>query len=94
MNDLLADAKSVFLGLLALLMSLLSWIGLRQIKRIDDLERDAVTREELRETLAQMREDRQRMHNENQRQLDSIDGTVTGIHQRIDRLLERGPRGP
>lgn len=92
MNELLADAKSVFLALLALLMSLLSWIGLRQIKRLDDLERDSVTREELRETLAEMREDRQRMHTENQRQLDSIDSTVTGIHQRIDRLLERGTR--
>ena len=92
MNELLADAKSVFLGLLALLMSLLSWIGLRQIKRLDDLERNAVSREELRETLTEIREDRQRMHTENQRQLDSIDSTVTGIHQRIDRLLERGTR--
>lgn len=63
-------------------MALLAWLGKRQIKRIDDLEEDSVTREELSKTLTQMREDRLQMHRENREELKYIRERVDGIADR------------
>lgn len=72
MNEFLNDAKSVILALLGIIVSLLGWHSRRQVARIDALEANYVTREELKETLKQMREDRQRMHDENREDLHYI----------------------
>jgi hypothetical protein len=81
-NELLSHAKSVVLGLLGALMALLAWLGRRQMRRIDDLERNSVTREELSQTLTQMREDRLQMHRENREELRYIRERVDGIADR------------
>lgn len=82
MNELFNDAKSVVLWLLGALMALLTWWGKRQTNRIDDLERESVTRKELAETLTQMREDRWRMHEQNTSELRYIRERVDGIADR------------
>lgn len=82
MNEIFDDAKSVILWLLGAIMAVLTWLGKRQIKRIDDLERDAVKRDELSKTLAQMREDRLQMHRENREELRYIRERVDGIADR------------
>jgi cell division protein FtsB len=81
-NDLFPEAKTVFMWLLGVVMALLAWIGKRQIRRIDDLERQSVTREELSQTLKQMREDRLQMHRENREELRYIRDRVDGIADR------------
>lgn len=63
-------------------MALLTWLGRLQIRRIDDLERNSVTREELSTTLTQMREDRLQMHRENREELRYIRERVDGIADR------------
>ena len=63
-------------------MAVLTWLGRRQISRIDRLEAASVTREELAKTLAQMREDRLQMHRENREELRYIRERVDGIADR------------
>lgn len=63
-------------------MALMTWFGKRQVSRIDRLEAAAVTRDELAKTLAQMREDRLQMHQENREELRYIRERVDGIADR------------
>lgn len=82
MNEIFDDAKSIVLWLFGGVMALLTWLGRREIKRIDTLERESVTRKELAETLTQMREDRWRMHEQNASELRYIRERVDGIADR------------
>lgn len=82
MNELIDDTKSILLWLLGGVMALLSWIGRRQVRRIDQLEASSVTREELVRTIAQMRDDRQQMHNENKEEFRYIRNRLDGIADR------------
>lgn len=82
MNEVFDDVKSVLLFLIGAVMSLLTWIGRRQVNRIDRLESSSVTRDELAKTLAQMREDRKQMHQENREELRYIRERVDGIADR------------
>lgn len=82
MNELLSDAKTVILGLLAAGLSLLTFFGKRQLKRLDTIEDEYVTRDQLSETLQQLRDDRQRMHNENRTDLQYIRERVDSISDR------------
>lgn len=82
MNELLSDAKTVLLWLFGAIMALLAWFGKRQIKRIDDLERDSVTRKEFAAVMDHSRQDRQRMHDENRAELQYIRERVDGIADR------------
>lgn len=82
MNEILSDVKSIILWLVGALMALLTWFIKRQDKRIEDLERGSVTREELAQTLTQMREDRLQMHRENREELRYIRERVDGIADR------------
>jgi phage-related minor tail protein len=81
-NDLIDEAKGVLVFLVGAVTSLLTWIGARQIKRIDALEEQSVTRDELAKTLTQMREDRLQMHRENREELRYIRERVDGIADR------------
>lgn len=78
----LFDAKSVVLFLFGVLMTIGTWWIKRQDKRIDNLEKESVTREELAQTLAQMRDDRWRMHEQNTSELRYIRNRVDGIADR------------
>lgn len=82
MSEIFSDAKSVVLWLFGVLMGLMAWLGKRQVTRIDDLEKQGVTREELSEALTQLREDRLCMHNENRDELRYIRNRLDGIADR------------
>lgn len=85
-NEILADPKSIILGLLAILMSIITWIGKDHMKRLRALEADAVRKADLEKLRKDIADDRMAMHNQNQNKLDRIDATVTSTHQRIDAL--------
>ncbi len=63
-------------------MALLTWFAKRQDSRIERLEQRSVTRDELAETLNQMRDARQQMHRENREELRYIRERVDGIADR------------
>lgn len=82
MNELLQDTKAVILGLLALLMGLITFLGKRELKRLAAIEANYVTRHELSETLKVLREDQQRMHAENRADMRYIRARVDTIGDR------------
>lgn len=82
MNELFSDAKTIILGLVAAGLSLLTFFGRRELKRLDTIEEQYVTRDELAETLSLMREDRMQMHRENREELRYIRERVDGIADR------------
>ncbi len=63
-------------------MALLTWFAKRQDSRIERLEQRSVTRDELAETLNQMRDARKQMHRENREELRYIRERVDGIADR------------
>lgn len=82
MSEIFADAKSIILSLFGALVGLMLWLGRREVRRIDDLEKQSVTRDELSKTLNQMRDDRLQMHRENREELRYIRERVDGIADR------------
>lgn len=82
MSEIFDDAKSIILALFGALMGLMLWFGRREVRRIDELEKHSVTRDELAKTLTQMREDRLQMHRENREELRYIRERVDGIADR------------
>lgn len=86
MYEILSDTKSIILGLGALIMSLITYIGRVNLKRLRDLEASAVRRQELEELREALKSDRHEMHQANQDKLNRIDETVTATHRRIDAL--------
>lgn len=89
MNELLSDTRSIALALLAVIMSLLTFLGKRHLKRIDVIEDSYVTRDDLDKTLTQMREDRLRMHEENLAAGDRVATDVQYIRTRVDAISDR-----
>lgn len=75
MNDLLTDPKSLALTFLGALMALLTWIGKGALRRIEELEKNAVTRPYV-----------DQKHEENRATLSEIKAAVTATHRRIDDL--------
>lgn len=86
MNELLTDTKSLILGLLAMIVAIISWLGKDHVKRLRALEADAVRKDDLEQLRQNLKQDREQMHRENQDKLNRIDETVTSTHQRIDAL--------
>ncbi len=82
MNEIIDDTKSIILCLFGVIMALLTWFAKRQDSRIERLEQRSVTRDELAETLNQMRDARQQMHRENREELRYIRERVDGIADR------------
>jgi hypothetical protein len=89
MTELLSDAKTVVLWLLGALMAMLTWLGKRQINRIDRLEATSVTREDLAKTLAQMREDRLQMHEDRLQMHRENREELRYIRERVDGIADR-----
>lgn len=74
-----------------LVLGLLAWMGNRMSNKIDALERTSVTREELKDNFAQMREDRKSMHDQNQEALQRIEEKLEG-HQLAGVIVTRVKR--
>lgn len=66
----------------AAVMAAFGWLFRRHVNRVDDLEKNAVTRAELKDFMMQTRDDRQRMHDENREDLHYI-------RERLDTALDR-----
>lgn len=77
MNDAFEALKAAFLILLGITVGILAYLGKRTSERVDLLKETAITREELNETLARLREDRMVHHQENRE-------TLTRIETKID----------
>lgn len=73
MYEILSDPKALALFLLGGYVTLLTWAGKRAIKKFDDLNDNAVRREEML-----------RLHSENTARLDKINDGVERTHERID----------
>lgn len=56
-----------------LVLGLLAWLGNRMTNRLDALEKNSVTRDELKESFNQMREERKAMHQDNRDALKRIE---------------------
>lgn len=82
MNDFFSDPKSAALGLLGTLVGVITWLGKREIRRIDKALDESVRRHEFE----QLRKDMDSRHGENIARLDRIDTATTGTHKRIDDL--------
>lgn len=74
---------------LAALLGVMGWLFKRHVNRVDEIEEDYVTREELNDAITQirnerkeLREDRLRMHAENAEALQYI-------RERVDKLVDR-----
>lgn len=70
--EVLLDIKAIALWLLGVVVTLIAWIGTRNIRRLDDLEKTAATKEEFRIALDEVREERRIHHQENGQKLDRI----------------------
>lgn len=74
---------------LGILMALLAWVGEIYRRRVDDMKDDYVTRQELKEFIAETRHDREKMHDANIDRLDIIHNDMNRVHERIDDLARR-----
>lgn len=81
MNDPF-DWKELAIYLGGVVMTIIGFITKRLHDRVDKHESSHVTRDELAQTLAQMREDRRQMHDENRQELRYIRDRVDGIADR------------
>lgn len=87
MNELFPTAKALLtwmIGIIGTLLGLLGAVALGFIR--NHMKAHYVTKEDLAEMRADMSADRQRMHDENQKKLNSIELAVTGTHKRMDDL--------
>lgn len=67
-------------------MSVLGWLGGRSLTRLDNLERNAVTRDDLEKALNHMRNDRLLMHQENREHLSSIEEKIDEDRETINQI--------
>lgn len=75
--------------LLGIIMAILAWIGEIYRRRVDDMKDDYVTRQELKDYMAEARQDREKMHDANIDRLDIIHNDMNRVHERIDDLARR-----
>lgn len=66
-----------------------AWLGVRQVRRIDELEREKVSRKELDDALARRDKDLDRLVSAVENMTVKADARGQLIHQRIDQLAER-----
>jgi len=80
--DVQVDGWSVAKVLWGFLVSLLSFLGLRQLRRIDNLEKTTVKKVDFKEEMKIMREDRLSMHKDNKVLLEKIDCKIDAAERR------------
>lgn len=72
MSELFSDAKAILIFVLGVLTSVLAFFTRRAINDIDELKKSRVTREELKDALREMKDERVRMHQQNREDLQYI----------------------
>jgi hypothetical protein len=58
-------------------------------RRVDKMQESYVSKEALQQLLNDMRDDRQRMHQENLEAQREIRGSVERVHERIDQIFSK-----
>lgn len=86
---LLELVRGFGLPLLTLCVSLLAWIGHRQIRRLDDVERTVATKAERHELNTAIESLRQKIDSAQEATLTRIEASNRTTHERLDRLIER-----
>jgi hypothetical protein len=77
------------IGLLAFMLNLYR----RKVDRIEDKHASFVSRDELQRHMDLIRDDRLRMHEENQDRLREIGSDIRAVHVRIDQVFSNGKNG-
>lgn len=75
-----------FTAILAVFMSLLASIGEIYRRRVDKINENYVSKADLEGLLRSLRDDRQRMHQENLDSQREIRGSIERVHDRIDEI--------
>lgn len=71
------------------LVGLIASVGEIYRRRIDRINENYVSKETLQQFMNVMRDDRQRMHQENLDSQREIRGSVERVHQRIDEIFQK-----
>jgi hypothetical protein len=69
-NELFDDAKAVAVWLGGFVLGVFYWIFARHLRQFDELKKNAMTKEEFREALNEIREERRMNHAQNSAKLD------------------------
>jgi Tfp pilus assembly protein PilO len=85
MNEAYEALKTVVGILIGILVAIVGWFAKQTADELKELKKSAVTRDELKEALALLREDRLTLHQENR---DSL----TRIEEKIDANEDRASR--
>jgi len=75
------------LGSLLTLVAFMLNLYRRKVDRMEEQHAASVTRDELEKYMDRIREERQRMHEENIERLSAIGSDIRAIHMRIDRVF-------
>lgn len=79
MLEVLGNAELLFITLIGALVSILTWIGSRQLSRIDELEREAVRKKDFDEYKVAREKHDERLDEK----LDTINASIVGVHNLI-----------
>lgn len=77
------SAEQVIWGLVGIVLSILSWLAIREMRRIEALEKhakDAVTQQQFERKLSEVDQQRMMLHAENSKKLDEIGATTKAIY--------------
>lgn len=74
---------------LAALLGVMGWLFKRHISRVDQIEEDYVTREELNDTITQLREERREFRDDRTRMHEENIAALQYIRERVDSLVDR-----
>lgn len=87
------DPITIAKTLWGILMSVAAVVFTRYTAKIDALEKNSVTREELQSELAEMKGERRLMHEENKKLLENTGGKIDRVDQQLRRLAIQVARG-
>jgi len=82
------DSQWWLIRVLAALMGIIASIGEVYRRRVDKINENYVSREDLESYLDKIRDDRQRQHQENLDGQHEIRDSIQRVHQRIDALYK------
>lgn len=88
MNEVPSDLKAFGWWLLTGAMAFITWLGHRQLKRLDTLESNYVSKADFEARLGKLEAAQLRQHKENTERLEGIRTEVTGTNQRLDVFMQ------
>jgi hypothetical protein len=74
---------------LAALIAVMGWLFKRHVGRVDQIEENYVTREELNRAMTQAREERRELRDDRLRMHQENTSALQYIRERVDKLVDR-----